>query len=72
MRTLNLNKVDSAACEYYNKLKAKSLLDEHDMIIFTADYELRVASSSLVRLSKNPKNILRAYRIDSLGNLWVA
>ena len=71
MRTLNVKKVDSEACEYYNDLKAKNLMDE-DMIIFTADYELRVASSSLVRLSKNPKNILRAYRIDSLGNLWVA
>jgi len=71
MRTLNVKKVDSEACEYYNDLKAKNLMDE-DMIIFTADYELRVANSSLVRLSKNPKNILRAYRIDSLGNLWVA
>jgi len=71
MKTLNVKKVDSEACEYYNDLKAKNLMDE-DMIIFTADYELRVASSSLVRLSENPKNILRAYRIDSLGNLWVA
>ena len=71
MRTLNVKKVDSEACEYYNDLKAKNLMDE-DMIIFTADYEFRVASSSLVRLSENPKNILRAYRIDSLGNLWVA
>ena len=71
MKTLNVKKVDSEACEYYNDLKAKNLMDE-DMIIFTADYELRVANSSLVRLSKNPKNILRAYRIDSLGNLWVA
>ena len=71
MRTLNVKKVDSEACEYYNDLKAKNLMDE-DMIIFTADYELRVASSSLVKLSENPKKILRAYRIDSLGNLWVA
>ena len=71
MRTLNVKKVDSEACEYYNDLKAKNLMDE-DMIIFTADYEFRVASSSLVRLSENPKKILRAYRIDSLGNLWVA
>ena len=71
MRTLNLDKVDSAASKYYNDLKAKNLMDE-DMIIFTADYEFRVASSSLVKLSENPKKILRAYRIDSLGNLWVA
>ena len=71
MKTLNVKKVDSEACEYYNDLKAKNLMDE-DMIIFTADYELRVASSSLVKLSENPKKILRAYRIDSLGNLWVA
>ena len=71
MRTLNVKKVDSEACEYYNDLKAKNLMDE-DMIIFTADYEFRVASSSLVKLSENPKKILRAYRIDSLGNLWVA
>ena len=71
MRTLNVKKVDSEACKYYNDLKAKNLMDE-DMIIFTADYEFRVASSSLVKLSENPKKILRAYRIDSLGNLWVA
>jgi len=71
MKTLNVKKVDSEACEYYNDLKAKNLMDE-DMIIFTADYEFRVASSSLVKLSENPKKILRAYRIDSLGNLWVA
>jgi len=71
MKTLNVKKVDSEACEYYNDLKAKNLMDE-DMIIFTADYEFRVASSSLVKLSENPKKILRAYRIDFLGNLWVA
>jgi hypothetical protein len=72
MRTLDLNKVDSAAGKYYNNLKAENLVGEHDMIVFTADYEFRVANSSLVKISENPKNILRAYRIDSLGNLWVA
>ena len=72
MKTLNVKKVDSEACEYYNDLKAKNLMDE-DMIIFTKDCEFRVASSSLVKLSsEKSKNILRAYRIDSLGNLWVA
>jgi hypothetical protein len=72
MRNLDLNKVDSAASKYYNKLKAENLVGEHDMIVFTADYELHFANSSLVKLSENPKHILRAYRIDSLGNLWVA
>jgi len=72
MTTLNLNKVDAAAREYYNRLNAENLLGEHDMIVFTSDYEFRVANSSLVKLSENPKHIIRAYRIDSLGNLLVA
>lgn len=72
MRKLDINKVDEAANKYYNKLKAENLVGEHDMIIFNSDYEFHVANSSLVKLSKNPKDILRAYRIDSNGNLWVA
>ena len=70
---INVKKVDLEAGQYFSRLKAENLIDrrDHDMIIFTRDGEFRLASSSLVRLSENPKNILRAYRIDSLGNLWV-
>jgi len=72
MKTLNLNKVDTGAAKYLTALKQCNLADDHDMIIFTSDYQFHPANSSLVRLSENPENILRAYRIDSLGNLWVA
>jgi hypothetical protein len=72
MRTLNLNKVDAAAEKYFAKIKEENLLDEHDMIILTDDYQFRLANKEMVKLSEEPKYILRAYRIDSLGNLWVA
>jgi len=72
MRTLNLNKVDAAAAKYFITLKSENLLGDHDMIIFTDDYTFHLANSSLVKLSECPKHILRAYRIDSLKNLWVA
>ena len=71
MRTLDLNKVDAAAAKYFAKIKEENLLGEHDMIIFKSDYEFHVANSSLVKLSERT-DILRAYRIDSGGNLWVA
>jgi len=72
MKTLNLNKVDAASEKFFTILKENNLVSDHDMIIFTDDYRFHAANSSLVKLSENPKNILRAYRIDSLGNLWVA
>ena len=72
MRTLNLNKVDAAAEKYFAKIKEENLLGSHDMIIFTDKYQFRLANKELVKLSEEPKNILRAYRIDSLGNLWVS
>ena len=72
MRTLNLNKVDAAAEKYFAKIKEENLLGNHDMIIFTDDYQFRLANKELVKLSEEPKHIIRAYRIDSLGNLWVA
>lgn len=72
MKTLDLNKVDAAAAKYFAKIKEENLLGEHDMIVFTDDYQFRLANKSLVKLSESPKNILRAYRIDSLGNLFVA
>ena len=72
MRTLNLNKVDAAVSRFYNSLKAENLICNHDMIVFDVDYKFHLANSSIVKLSENPKHILRAYRIDALGNLWVA
>ena len=72
MRKLNLNKVDAAAKKYFAKIKEENLLGEHDMIVFTADYQFRLANKELVKLSEQPANIIRAYRIDSLSNLWVA
>ena len=72
MRTLDLNKVDVAAGKYFAKIKQENLLGKHDMIVFTDDYQFRLANKELVKLSESPKHILRAYRIDSLGNLCVA
>ena len=71
MKTLNLDKVDAAAAKYFATVKAENLLGNHDMIIFCEDYKFRLANKELVDLSEKPKHILRAYRIDSLGNLWV-
>lgn len=72
MRTLNINKVDEAAEKYFAKIKKENLLGSHDMIVFTDDYQFRLANKELVKLSEEPKRIIRAYRVDSLGNLWVA
>ena len=72
MKTLNLNKVDVDAEKYFAKIKEENLLGNHDMIVFTVDYQFRLANKELVKLSEEPKRILRAYRIDALGNLWVA
>ncbi len=72
MRTLNLNKVDAAAAKFFETAKKEKFLGNHDMIVFTDDYQFRLANKELVKLSESPKHILRAYRIDSLGNLWVA
>ena len=72
MKTMNLNEVDAAAEKYFAKIKEENLLGEHDMIVFTDDYQFRLANKELVKLSESPKHILRAYRIDSLGNLWIA
>lgn len=72
MATLNLNKVDAAAEKYFAKIKEENLLGNHDLIVFTYDYQFRLANKEMVKLSESPKHILRAYRIDSLGNLWVA
>ena len=69
---MNLNEVDAAAEKYFAKIKEENLLGEHDMIVFTDDYQFRLANKELVKLSESPKHILRAYRIDSLGNLWIA
>lgn len=72
MRTLNLNKVDAAAAKYFAKIKEENLLGYHDMVVFTDYYQFLLANKELVKLSESPNHILRAYRIDSLGNLWVA
>ena len=72
MRTLDVNKVDAAAEKYFAKIKEENLLGNHDMIVFTDDYQFRLANKELVKLSESPKHILRAYRIDSLQNIWVA
>lgn len=72
MKTLDVKKTDTAAAEYLAKIKKENLLCGHDMIIFTEDYQFRLANKELVKLSECPKRILRAYRIDSVGNLWVA
>ena len=69
MKTLSLKKVDEAAKKYFAKIKEENLLGEHDMIVFTDDYQFRLANKELV---KPFDHIIRAYRIDSLGNLWVA
>ena len=70
MRTLDVNKVDAAAEKYFAKIKEENLLGNHDMIVFTDDYQFRLANKELVKLSEEPKHILRAYRIDSLGNFF--
>lgn len=72
MKALDIKKVDAAVAEYFAKIKKENLLCGHDMIIFTEDYQFRLANKELVKLSESPKHILRAYRIDSLGNLFVA
>ena len=68
METLSLKKVDEAAGRYFTKVKEENLVGEHDMIVFTDDYQFRLANKELVKPSDH---ILRTYRIDSLGNLWV-
>lgn len=72
MRTLDINKVDAAAAKYLQTIKSENLLGNHDMVLFTDEYTFRLANKELVKLSEQPKNILRAYRIDSLGNLHVS
>lgn len=71
-RTLDLAKVDKAAGEYFKLVKKENVLGDHDMIIFADDYKFHLANKELIKLSENPKHILRAYRIDSLRNLWLA
>ena len=73
MKTLDINKVDAAAAKYFAKMKKENLLRDHDMIIFTDEYQFKLANQSLVKLSERlGKDILRAYRIDSLGNLNIS
>ena len=57
---------------YFDVIKKEGLLGNHDMILFIDDYKFRLANKELIKLSEKPKNVLRAYRIDSLGNLFVA
>lgn len=71
-KTINFNKVDAAAAEYLKKVKEHKVLGNHDMILFCDDYEFHLANKELVKLSECPSHILRAYRIDSLGNLNLA
>ena len=71
MKTLDMNKVHAAAEKYYTLVKNENLLADHDMIIFTNEYQFRLANQSMVKLSERlGKDILAAYRIDSLGNLF--
>ena len=72
MKTIDIIKVDAAAAKYFDVIKKEGLLGNHDMILFIDDYKFRLANKELIKLSEKPKNVLRAYRIDSLGNLFVA
>lgn len=71
MKRLDLNKADAAARDFFNRLKAENLIGDHDLIVLDSDHEFHIANSSIVKLSERT-DIIRAYRIDSGGVLWLA